>query len=153
MTDYFQGVVAEYLRADRSVFVNSEILIQLDPGLSPRKGRFWYCDLLAVSMRERVAYLCEVTYASSVSSLIARLRAWQTHWAELRSALERDCSIESSWHVAPWVFLPESRRETYERKLSLLAPFELSSMPEPKVTVLEDVVPWKYRTWDRQPDV
>ena len=28
-TDYFQGVVAEYLRADRGVFVNPEILLQL----------------------------------------------------------------------------------------------------------------------------
>ena len=37
MTDYFQGVVAEYLRADRGVFVNPEILLQLEPGASPKK--------------------------------------------------------------------------------------------------------------------
>lgn len=32
MSDYYQGVVAEYLRNDRWVFVNPEALIQLDPG-------------------------------------------------------------------------------------------------------------------------
>jgi hypothetical protein len=29
--DYFQGVVTEFLRADRAMFVNSECLLQLDP--------------------------------------------------------------------------------------------------------------------------
>ena len=69
MTDFFQGVVAEYLRADRGVFVNPEILLQLEPGASPKKGRFWYCDLMAVSLREKMVYLCEVTYATSASAL------------------------------------------------------------------------------------
>jgi hypothetical protein len=29
--DYYQGVVVEYLRADRSVFVNTECCIELNP--------------------------------------------------------------------------------------------------------------------------
>jgi hypothetical protein len=41
--DYFQGVVTEYLRADRTIFVNTECLIQLDGGDPPGKGRHWYC--------------------------------------------------------------------------------------------------------------
>jgi hypothetical protein len=26
-------------------------------------------------------------------------------------------------------------------------------MPAPKITDLESVVPWKYRSWDRKPDI
>ena len=152
MTDYFQGVVAEFLRADRGIFVNPEILLQLEPGASPKKGQFWYCDLMAVSLRERAIYLCEVTYSSSASALIKRLAAWKTHWPELQIALQRDCGVDPSWRVSPWVFLPESRRPIYERKLSTLGYFDANGMPKPRFTALEDVVPWKYCTWDRQPD-
>lgn len=152
MTDYYQGVVAEYLRADRGVFLNPEILLQLERGASPKKGRSWYCDLMAVSLREKKVFLCEVTYSSSVSALIKRLGAWKTHWIELNLALQRDCCVDPSWPVVPWVFLPESRRPVYEHKLATLGEFTEHGMPVPKFTALEDVVPWKYCTWDKQPD-
>lgn len=148
--DYFQGVVAEYLRADRGVFVNPEILLQLDPGTSPKRGRHWYCDLMAVSLKEQSVYLCEVTYSTSVAALITRLSAWQAHWQELLLALQRDCGIDESWRVLPWVFLPESRQTTYEQKLAKLA-IQITGMPIPKITLLEEVLPWKYCTWNRQP--
>lgn len=101
MTDYFQGVVAEFLRADRSMFVNPEILLQLDPGPSPKKGRYWYCDLMAISLRQKTAYLCEVTYSSSVAALIKRLESWKYHWPDLCLALHRDCGIDPTWVIAP----------------------------------------------------
>lgn len=47
--DYFQGVVTEFLRANRSTFVNTEYLIQLDEVKTPLKARHWYCDALAVN--------------------------------------------------------------------------------------------------------
>ena len=153
MTDYFQGVVAEYLRADRGMFVNPEILLQLDPGASATKGRFWYCDLMAVSLREKAVFLCEVTYSSSVSALIRRLDAWRTHWADLKLALQRDCGVDPTWSLSAWVFLPEDHKAVYDRKLAKLGSLGSPGiMPEPKVTFLEQVVPWKYCTWDRQPD-
>jgi hypothetical protein len=133
------------------MFVNPEILIQLDSGASPKKDRHWYCDLMAVSLRERSVYLCEVTYSSDVGALIKRLKAWQIHWTELRNALQRDCGIDPQWAVSPWVFIPESRNSVYEKKLSTLPQFDGVAMPKPRVTFLEDVVPWKYCTWDRQP--
>ncbi|TAG50028.1 MAG: hypothetical protein EAZ30_01865 [Betaproteobacteria bacterium] len=147
--DYFQGVVAEYLRADRSMFVNPEILLQLDEGVGPKKGRFWYCDLMAVSFRERSVYLCEVTYSTSASALIKRLGSWRTHWPELKTAICRDCNIASDWPILPWVFLPETHKAVYDRKLLALGLSKHSGMPAPRFTALEGVVPWKYRTWDR----
>ena len=39
--DYFQGVVVEYLRADRAMFVNTECLVSLEPAEAPAKGKHW----------------------------------------------------------------------------------------------------------------
>jgi hypothetical protein len=62
--DYFQGVVTEYLRADRAVFVNTECCIQLNPLDNPDKsGPHWYCDAVAVNFRDSKVFLCEVSYS------------------------------------------------------------------------------------------
>ena len=90
--DYFQGVVTEYLRVGE-VFVDAECLIQLDPGDVPLKDRHWYCDIMAVDSRKSTAYLCEVTYSTTMHSLQERLQDWENNWAELRAALYRDSRI------------------------------------------------------------
>src|SRR5271157_6537115 len=81
--DYFQGVVTEYLRAKRSVFVNTECLISLDEGDNPKKSRHWYCDVVAVDFKESTVYLCEISYSATVQSLLTRLQAWRKCWSEL----------------------------------------------------------------------
>lgn len=147
--DYFQGVVTEYLRANRCVFVNTECLLQLEVGDTPAKGRHWYCDAVAVNLQESRAFLCEVTFSSSLSAVINRLQAWYKHWPELRTALARDCSIPETWHVQPWVFIPQERESLFERKIGSIAFQDIpSEMPRPKVTPLESVTPWKYRSWN-----
>ncbi|MGH8320973.1 MAG: hypothetical protein ACRESI_03355 [Gammaproteobacteria bacterium] len=150
--DYFQGVVTEYLRADRAVFVNTECLIQLEPGDVPAKGKHWYCDAVAVNFRESIVYLCEVTYSTTMQSLITRLQGWETHWASLCAALARDCAIPTSWVIQPWLFIPQEHHPTLNKKLSAIVKSGLATnhMPNPKVTYLESVTPWKYRTWDRR---
>jgi hypothetical protein len=145
--DHFQGVVTEYLRADRSTFVNTECLINLDQDCVFAKSRHWYCDALAVNFRERTVYLCEVTYSQTMQSLIGRLRAWAQHWAELCEAIQRDCAMDGEWTFQPWVFIPEKSHTGLIEKLSIPS---ASSMPAPKVTYLEEVTPWKYSTWDRR---
>lgn len=105
--DYFQGVVTEYLVADRAAFVNSELLIQLDLD-EPKKGRHWYCDAAAVNVREQSLYVCEVTYSKSMSGLSRRLLAWDANWKDLRSSLARDCGIPESWKVQPWPLFLEN---------------------------------------------
>lgn len=74
--DYFQGVVTEFLRANRSTFVNTECLIQLEPGDTPEKDRHWFCDVIALNLAEKTIYLCEVSYSGTLAALIKRLRAW-----------------------------------------------------------------------------
>jgi hypothetical protein len=148
--DYFQGVVTEYLVADRATFVNTELLIQLDPD-EPKKGRHWYCDAAAVNIREKALFLCEVTYSKSMAALAKRFLAWDARWSDVRNALIRDCGIPDAWTIQPWAFIPES----YNLKLrsgisSLSGERPIDAMPFPRITYLEQVVPWKYVTWDRK---
>jgi len=60
--DFFQGVVSEYLRADRATFVNTEFLLPLEPGDGPAKGRHSYGDVVAANFRERAVYHKAMSY-------------------------------------------------------------------------------------------
>lgn len=149
--DYFQGVVTEYLVADRASFVNTELFIQLDAD-EPRKGKHWYCDAAAANFRESTFYLCEVTYSKTMSALAKRLFAWNAHWPDLQDAIRRDCCVPESWRIQPWAFIPESYGAALKSKIAALGQSEnlVDSMPYPKITYLENVVPWKYDPWNRK---
>jgi hypothetical protein len=151
--DYFEGVVTDYLSADRAMFVNPQCLIQISAGDTPKKGEYWYCDILAVNFRESRAYLCEVTLSRSLAALDKRLREWSANWPLIRDALKRDNLIPTDWDVRPWVFVPKDQEKLAERKLSQLhnPNSGREQMPEPLVTFLEDVTPWKYETPRRPP--
>jgi hypothetical protein len=153
--DYFQGVVTEYLRADRAMFVNAECCIQLNANPNPdNSGPHWYCDAVAVSFRSKCVYLCEITYSKSVTALMKRLADWATHWDQLKQALVRDCSLPTDWPVQPWLFVPTDLQPLLERKLTTLRGVGLEAhfMPAPKITELESVLPWKYKSWNRVPE-
>lgn len=145
--DYYQGIVAEYLDADRSVFLNSECYIQLMSGPNPPKGTMWYCDILAINLREKAAYMCEISFSKGLSALVERLAAWDREWTGVRTALQRDCSIPVEWPIKPWVFIPGVRWPVLKRKL------KVESIPYPRVTYLEEIVPWKYSSDNRIEDI
>jgi hypothetical protein len=144
--DYFQGVVTEYLRADRAMFINTECCIQLNPGANPdRSGPHWYCDAVAVNLRAQQVHLCEVSYSKTLGALNKRLISWASSWSLLRSALVRDCGLRQEWPVQPWLFVPHDLRALLDKKLTKIAKIGAASgqMPFPTITVLEDVTPWK----------
>jgi hypothetical protein len=149
--DYYQGVVLEYLRANRTVFVNFECCIQLEPGDNPDKGSHWYCDAVAVDFAKSAVFLCEISYAKSLGALIRRLADWNDHWNEIRVALTRDCSIPTDFVVQPWIFFPKTYEAAASAGLERLrkSAERTPRMPFPRISFLEDVVPWKYRSWDR----
>lgn len=147
--DHFEGVVLDYLRADRALFVNNQCCIQLNEGANPdTSGPHWYCDALAVSFKEQAVYLCEITYAARAPSLLARLRAWDEHWAGVRAALTRDSGVPLTWTARPWLFVPQAHADRLRASIAAL-----TDLPSPRITCLEDVVPWRYRSWDRGPYV
>jgi hypothetical protein len=117
----------------------------------PAKGTSWYCDIVAVNFRERAVYLCEVTYNKKLDALITRLQAWGDNWAGVRAALIRDCAIPETWDIKPWVFVPQDRDSVLRTKLSSLRNVGDGNgkMPTPRIEHLEAVLPWKYRSWDR----
>lgn len=143
--DHFESVVLDFLRADRRLFINAQCCIQLNPGNNPdTSGPHWYCDAVAVSVRDRAAYLCEISYAVRLPALLNRLKSWDQHWIGLKEALARDCGIPLDWTLQPWLFVPNDRVDRL-----LLGARALSLMPEPRITALEDVLPWRYRSWNR----
>jgi hypothetical protein len=154
--DFYQGVVTEYLRADRAVFVNTECCIQLNPGDNPdTSGPHWYCDAIAVNFRDAVIFLCEISYSVTLQSLLQRLRQWESHWPALCEAVRRDCRLPSDWPIQPWLFVPEERTAFLKNKLAEFGSINgrTLQMPAPRVTSLESVVPWKYNPWNLQPTI
>ncbi len=146
--DYFQGVVTEFLRANRSTFVNTEYLIQLDDVSLPLKGRHWYCDALTVNFQHSTVYLCEITYSKTMSALLNRLQAWAIHWEAVCESITRDSKLSGTWSFQPWLFVPEVSQSLLLRKLNLVLP--QGNMPTPQITTLESVAPWNYCSWDRK---
>jgi hypothetical protein len=146
--DYYQGVVADYLTADRAFFVKPECLIRLSPAGPLLKSQHWYCDVLAVSFREPcAAYLCEVTFSHTLGALATRLREWNENWPGVRAAVARDNGL-SGWPLRPWAFVRRDCREVLSGELDkfLGTTGSPDQMPRPLVTALEDVVPWLYAT-------
>lgn len=157
--DYFQGVVESFLKSDRAMFVHGEMLIDLDateesPNGMALKGRHWYCDVAALNMRDQTLYLGEVTYARTLAALTKRLSAWAAVWPDLRAALGRAAAIPDSWSVVPWAFIPKASHELLARRLASNDAIGRGglAMPVPRITYLEDIVPWRYGDWKNRPD-
>jgi hypothetical protein len=151
--DYYQGVVGDFLRADRSVFINTEYCIQLNEADNPdTSGPHWYCDALAVNFRDETVYLCEISYAKSLGALAKRLEAWNLHWPQVKGSIIRDSTLPEHWAARPWLFIPEECVGIVVKAIERLAaaPGGARSMPEPRITTLESVAPWKYRSWNRK---
>jgi hypothetical protein len=153
--DYYQGIVTEYLRADRSVFINTECFIQIKPGKEPPKGSSWYCDALAVDFgpgppKQATVFLCEITYSETLQSLVKRLRAWNDHWDEICNALVNNSHLPAEWPVRVWLFVPEAKDcakklVTALDKIGSVQPLRF----KPRITTLEMVQPWAYCTYNR----
>ena len=147
--DYFQGVVTEFLRANRSTFVNTEYMIDLDSDKKYRKDRHWYCDALCVNFSDRTVYLCEISYSKTLSALTKRLTAWAQHWPDVCTAIRRTSQLDDSWSYRPWAFIPADLADQFSSKLSRITA-NGTSMPMPRIETLEAVAPWNYCSWDRE---
>jgi hypothetical protein len=149
--DYYQGVVLDYLRADRAIFINAECCIQLNEAHNPdSSGPHWYCDAVACDFRERCIFLCEISYSSQLADLVKRLRQWHENWQGVRDALTRDSHVPPDWPVRPWLFVPEGLVALLIRRLQINhGPAGTSGRFTPRITTLEAVQPWLYSSWNR----
>jgi hypothetical protein len=140
--DYFQGVVLEYLRADRGCFVNPEFWLRGNPK-SAHDRPHWFVDVLAVHMKFKTVFLCEVTFARQPRALIQRLRSWKDNWQIVNDTLKEDTGIDKSWPVIPWIFASPVAMNIIKPELTKL-------FPQARDTLLTEVVPWEYCTYDRK---
>jgi hypothetical protein len=128
------------------------VLHSIEPGANPdTSGLHWYCDAVAVDFREPAVHLCEISYSKSLSALLKRLDGWNANWTLLRAALIRDCAVPPEWPVRPWVFVPRECCDVLAKGLTKFLGAG-AQMPRPKITELEDAVPWKYQSWNRLPE-
>jgi hypothetical protein len=150
MMNYYENVVIDYLRADRAIFVNTECCIQLNQAENPdTSGPHWYCDAVALDLRAKTVFLCEISYSSQLTDLAKRLKGWHDHWGLVCQALKRDSFLSDDWAVfRPWLFVPEEFIPLILDRLKQIGGAE-SLKYVPLITPLEMVQPWKYRSWNR----
>jgi hypothetical protein len=146
--NYYESVVVDYLRADRALFVNTECCIQLHEGNNPdTSGPHWYCDAAVADFRSKCIFLVEISYSGQLSDLAKRMKGWHENWAGVCHALARDSFLPSDWPVRPWTLVPEKLVPVLLRKLAQIGGDNLSFIP--RITPLEMVQPWQYRSWNR----
>ena len=107
-----------------------------------QKDRFasWWVDIFGVSLTERTAFLCEVTYSQSMQGIVRRLVQWHERWDDVRKAISLKSGVPDDWPIQPWVFAPETLIPIFNKRLAKLIP--TPRFPEPIVTPLERTVPW-----------
>jgi hypothetical protein len=58
--------------------------------------------------------------------------------------------LSEPWPVLPWLFVPEAHIPLLETKLKKIANGQ-PPLFNPKITALETVQPWLYRSWNQEP--
>jgi hypothetical protein len=156
--DYYETVMTHYLRSDRAVFLNTECCIQLNEGSNPdNSGPHWYCDAVAADFRNKIIFLCEISYSKGLPTLTKRLKGWHDDWELVCHALTRDSFLDKVWPVRPWLFVPEQLIPLLLRRFQEISggsPLKYA----PRITPLEMIQPWQYQSWNRigeaaKPDV
>jgi hypothetical protein len=95
-------------------------------------------------------FLCEISFAERLGALLDRLKQWSEDWPEVRAALVRDCKVPATWPVRPWLFVPEASIERLVGKIEQTNAANCFAVFEPRITPLECVQPWQYRSWNHQ---
>jgi len=128
-------------------------MINLDLDGTYKKDRHWYCDAVAIDFADSTVHLCEITHSKTLQTVAKRLQLWCKHWAEVVAAIRRDCSLQEEWHVVPREFFPGPLGSSLAARIA--APTQPNactpSRPQPIITLLEKVLPWKYRSWNGEP--
>jgi hypothetical protein len=96
--------------------VNTECCIRLDaPENTDKGGPHWFCDAVAIDLRHRAVYLCDVAF--KLQALVKKIAAWAQFWDGIKGALQRDCKLPASWRVHVWLFVTRDTVEMLDAKL------------------------------------
>jgi hypothetical protein len=140
--EYFQSVVAEYMQRDCATFINTEFFLVHKNKPNEKGPPEWLVDILAINMREQCAYLCEISYAAKLSSLLKRLQEWHKSWDLVKKTVHARAHLPANWKIRVLLFVPPKEIE----KLKLRLP---SFEPPAEIVSLEKTIPWDYNRWPR----
>jgi len=146
LMDHYKAIVLDYLQSDRTVFVNTGCCLRpSDAANLEKSGQQWVSDAVAIDLRHRAVYLCDIDY--KLHALLKKITAWAQNWRDIQACLQRNCMVPESWRVHVWLFIPRDTIEMLDAKLEELrrksgCPFKV------KITALEDAQPWRFWTWD-----
>jgi hypothetical protein len=149
----YESVVVEYLRADKSLFLKSDFFIQIRDVQNPaRLGPSWYFPIVAADFHKEAILICEVSYSQSLGGLYKRIEGWSNHWHQLCEALCHELNIPKTWPIRPWLFIPDDSIPRVVKKIDgvRFANPGVAFFPDPIITPLEMVQPWKYNSLARQ---
>lgn len=140
----YKSVVMEHLQLDKAVFLHTDCSIRVDGAGSENSVQEWTFDAVAIDLRHRAVYLCDV--ACALQDFLKNVTGWASNWDNIKSALQRECKLPESWRIHAWLFVPRDTIEELDSRLEDLrrsagCPFKV------KITSLEDAQPWRSWTW------
>ena len=95
--NYYESVAIDYLRADRSIFVNTECCIQLNQAHNPdTSGPHWYCDAVAVDFKGKTIFLVEISYGKQLTELTKRLSTPPVSTKEIAFSLNASLAVSAA---------------------------------------------------------
>ena len=86
--------------------------------------------------------------AAELTALLKRFKGWHDNWDAVRHALSRDSFLPEPWPVRPWLSVPEENLDFLLKALGHIGKGEALKFT-PRITTLEMVQPWRYRSWNR----
>ena len=148
----YESVVIEYLRADPALFLKCGCYVETRDVENPaRFGPHWYFPIVTADFHKKAILICEVSYAQSLGGLYKRIEGWSNHWNQLCEALGSELNIPKTWPIRPWLFVPEDSIPRIIKKIEEVRSVNsrTSTFPDPIITPLEMVQPWKYNSLSR----
>ena len=149
----YESVVIEYLRADRSLFLNLGCFIETPGAENPARvgPYYWSFPIVAADFHKEAILLCEVSYGQALGGLYKRIEGWSNHWHQLCEALGRELNIPKTWSIRPWLFVPDDSIPKVVKKIDGVRSANpgVALFPDPIITPLEMVQPWKYNSSTR----
>jgi hypothetical protein len=107
--DVFETLVMQYVTRRPHVFISPQYSIDDE----------WSCpDFVALDFKAKVFSVVEVSSAYRPAMLINKVREREKQWLErLRSQLERNGVVDSSWRARVEVFIRHDARLEFDRKV------------------------------------
>ena len=107
--DYYQSIVAQWLVSDGRTFLAEEYYLRTSRvrEFKHRDQTYLWPDIIAVRLRDRKVFLCEVTWSRNWGTIERKLEKYSENMPEIRDALDHWLGIPHDFDASIWYFVPE----------------------------------------------